>query len=170
MKYNSPVYKIFGIFIVALILLFMAIGLVGCSFMREMEKKDDETKSLTKSDSSYLKKDNKSSLTVDEWTKITERFGTQPPPVIQGGDTNITNTIYQPILERIIERGSRQAATQSSSTDSGTLNRLNAIEKLLTTKTVDTETQVLNIWHMIGIAAIVAVVMILLSKLKIGLR
>jgi hypothetical protein len=168
--YDSKYYRILGIFIVALIILFMAVGLVGCSFMREMEKTQETSKAVAKADSSYLKKEDKNSLTVDEWTKLTERFGTQNPPVVKGGDTTINNVVYQPLIERIYERGSRQASTQESKSDSGTLNRIAAIEQLLTTKKTDTETKVLTVWHLLAAAAIALIIGIGFGKLKISLK
>jgi hypothetical protein len=140
----------------------MIVALIGCNYQRELTKTFNEKKDVSVVDSTNVSKTNTSNS--EDWERIIERFNT---PVTVAGDTNITINHIHPV-ERIIERGSRQQ--QASTFDSGTINRIKALEEKTETKESESKVQVLTFWHLIAVAVISVLVSLILGRLKISWR
>jgi hypothetical protein len=165
-----------------LLLLFLTamiiVGVSSCKILKtKSELKADSTAlhQKTKTDSAAIntgavKKEETKSKEENEWWRIIQQFANKK-------DTNITNTNLYPSTI-IYEGGKGKKEESRSSYDSSFYNfvlkmisdSLSSISTRVEQSSKSKETQAITIWHIIGACIGTALLMIILSKLKISLR
>lgn len=150
-----------------MIYILAAILLIGCSLLFsgcQVLKK----KASVKSDSTVVAKTDSGRVTVNQ-NNTKDSLAWWREIVNFNRDTNTTiNNIYP--TSYIREGGVRTIETKEINYDSLWANKIDSLVVKLSRTDKSKETKVLGFWQIIGLAAGVSLVFLLISKLKIGIK
>lgn len=152
------------LFLVAIAMLF---SLLGCDVTKKVSKTKSDSTIVSKQDSGRIDQASTSDKKENTWFKETIIY----PPAGDEKKPDVNN-YYNTTTPAVIYR---EGGTQSSKQDQNTYSSAwkNSYDSLQATiKQSDTEkhTKVLGFWDIVGIAAGVGIILIIISKLKIGIR
>lgn len=169
MKFETAMKLLFAMMIVILILLVM-MGISSCTWARKAQSSRSDSTVVHRVDTVHVVKEDNNRKTDSSWWR--EIINLLPQP--QDKDTIINNTMV-PVNNYYPAQLIREGGTLTKEEFQRIVDSMAASKKDTTTvsnnsSSSDTKVKVLSMWQIIGLAAGVCFLMIVLSKLKIGLK
>lgn len=148
-----------GFALLLFLVMLFALGFCsGCKVLRKIDKVKTDTVYVSKVDSGAVKTDTSKERRDAEWWR----------EIITIKDTSITNVL--PVVTYVKEGGKSTEVINRYVYDSSWREAYDSLVARTERLSKDTKTSVLNLWHIVAIAAGVSLVIAVVSKLKVSFR
>lgn len=155
----KKIYPILLIIATVIIVFSIAMMLAGCSVTKNKKSTEKEATHIVANDSARVQKNENSEKNKSDWERQIVIYNTP--------DTTINNYYPQP-KTIIYERGSNSQEKSSFNYDSAFSAKLDSLKISQKEVVKEKKEQALSFWQIVGLCALVSVVLILISKLKIS--